>query len=198
MRRLQEGVAGRPARPVVPHFQDVGRGKHPGEGRFGHETGVPHQQRREFAQRYRQDHRIRVEVVALPRPDQWRMQHLKAHPVNGPFGPGARRMPAHVVRGQGAEPAVVGTVAERLPRLDHRANIDPVDQGARPSHVITVRVRQDEGIKPRHPLAGKQRQQDPSSGINPAALHRPRIDREPVATGGADQRGVALPDIHEK
>lgn len=198
LRGPKKRCAGGSPRAVVPHLQDVCLGQLAGEGRFGHEARIAHQQCRESAIGHCQHDRVLVEIVALARPHQRRMEHPEADAIDGPFGPGSRRVPANAACGKGGEPAVVRAVTELFPGLDHSTEGDLLDHCPGPPDVVAVGVRQDEAVQAGYPLAGQQWQQHTSPRVEPASIHWPGVDGKPVAARSPDQRGVALTDIHEK
>ena len=107
-------------------------------------------------------------------------------------------MPANPACGEGGEPAVVGAIAERFPRLDHPTQSDLLDHCPGPPDVVAVGVRQNEAVQAGYPLPGQQWQQHTSPPVEPASINRPGVDGKPVAARSPDQRGVTLTDIHEK
>lgn len=182
----------------MPHLQQVRCRKVSRHRRLGHEPRITHQQRREAAVRYLQHQRIFIEVVALASPALRRVQHPEPDAIDAPLGAHARGMPARLSHGERREQGAVGAVIERLAWVDHRPHPDPIDQRPRTTDVIAMCVRQHEGLDPPHPLPREQWQQDASPGIASAEVDRPGINREPVSSGGPDQRGVPLANIDEK
>lgn len=190
----QEGIAGGPGRPMMPHLEHFRLPHRLDQRRLRGKARVSREHRVERAIGDPQDHRVLIGRQVGLDPGlggvQDRQDHrIQRHGIAGAAG--APRRPNLIHRSLELE---IQRGPQRLTRLDHQVGRQRAGQGRNPAQVIGVAVTGDQKIQRPNPVPAEKRQHHAPPGIA-GRRSRTAIHHGPAPARGAEHDGVPLAHV---